>query len=52
MNTSKYNNKTIWITCNMATIYLVNILHKTLIYSKYTHIVSIIERPFNANNNP
>jgi len=31
----------------MGTIYLVNILHKSLIYSKYTLIsVTIISRPF------
>jgi hypothetical protein len=31
----------------MGTIYLVNILHKILIYSKYTLInVTIISRPF------
>jgi hypothetical protein len=31
----------------MGTIYLVNILHKILIYSKYTVIsVTIISRPF------
>jgi len=31
----------------MGTIYLVNILHKTLIYSKYTLIsVTVILRPF------
>jgi len=34
-------------TCNMGTIHLVNILHKILIYWKYTLIsVTIIWRPF------
>jgi hypothetical protein len=30
----------------MATIYLINILHKILIYSKYIHNVTITSRPF------
>jgi hypothetical protein len=35
----------------MVVIYLVNILHKTLIYSRYTPSVTITSRLFNVNNN-
>jgi hypothetical protein len=36
-----------WITCNMGIIYLTNISHKILIYSKYTLFnVTIISKPF------
>jgi hypothetical protein len=36
----------------MVTIYLVNVLHITLIYSQYTPSVIIISMPLNDNNNP
>ncbi len=51
-NHFKKYNKNVWINCSMVPIYLVNILHKTLIYSKYILNVTIISTPFNANNNP
>ncbi len=35
----------------MVTIYLVNILHKISIYSKYKPNLNIISKPFNVNNN-
>jgi hypothetical protein len=45
-NHFKKYNKMVWITFNMGTIYLVNVLHKILIYSKYTLInVTITSRP-------
>jgi hypothetical protein len=38
-------------TCNMGTIYLVNILHKFLIYSKYTNQCNHnIEAIYDNNN--
>jgi hypothetical protein len=36
----------------MATMYLLNILHRTLIHSKYILGGTIIWKPFNVYNNP
>jgi hypothetical protein len=35
----------------MVAIFVINILHRILIYSKYTPSVTIISKPFNVNNN-
>jgi hypothetical protein len=50
-NNFKKYNKINLINLQYGHIYLVNILHRTLIYSKYTPSVTIILKPFNANNN-
>jgi len=36
----------------MVAIYLFNILHITVMYTKYIFSVMIISKPLNVNNNP